>query len=89
MEAVSTGLVYTDKYVFSSVMMGLVGYLVSWKVTSACFFFLLGDKFFFVCFFPDIFYLTSIHLHSVMLNISNKRNYNQLSQREKPILLVV
>ena len=40
-------------------------------------------------FFPIIFYLTSIHLHSVLLNISNKRNYNQLSQREKPILLVV
>ena len=38
LEAVSTGLVYTDKYVFSSVMMGLVGYLGSWKVTSACFF---------------------------------------------------
>ena len=35
-------------------------------------------------FFPDIFYLTSIYLHSVILNISNKRNYNQLSQREKP-----
>ena len=40
-------------------------------------------------FSPDIFYLTSIHLHSVILNISNKRNYNQLFQREKPILLVV
>ena len=40
-------------------------------------------------FFPNIFYLTSIHLHSVLLNISNKRTYNQLSQREKPILLVV
>ena len=35
-------------------------------------------------FFFQISYLTSIYLHSVILNISNKRNYNQLSQREKP-----